>query len=54
LPGIIQAVGRRAFIEKFSVFPIEYLDDDLCVFFLFLLSLYLIYMNKNISILLLG
>jgi hypothetical protein len=32
LPGLIQAIGRAAFVEGVSVFPVEYIDPDLCVF----------------------
>jgi len=32
LPGFIQAIGRAAFVEGVSVFPVEYYDPDLCVF----------------------
>jgi hypothetical protein len=32
LPGLIQSVGERGFVEGVSRFPVLYLDDDLCVF----------------------
>lgn len=38
LPGVIQAVGKAAFVEGVSVFPVQFLDDDLCVFLFQLLG----------------
>jgi len=32
LPGLIQMLGKAAFIEGVSVFPVQYKDEDLCVF----------------------
>ena len=32
LPSIIQPLGLLAFIKSASVFPIDYFDEDLCVF----------------------
>lgn len=32
LPSIIQFVGKAAFVEGVSKFPIEYLDSDVCIF----------------------
>ena len=32
LPAIIQVVGKAAFVEGASAFPLQYLDEDLCVF----------------------
>ena len=31
-PGFIQSLGLAAFIKSASVFPIEFIDEDLCVF----------------------
>eukprot|EP01035_Chromulina_nebulosa_P027829 gene27829-36648_t len=31
-PSIIQSLGLAAFIKSASIFPVEYIDDDLCVF----------------------
>jgi hypothetical protein len=30
--SIIQAIGKLAFVEDFSVFPVQYLDNDMTVF----------------------
>jgi len=32
MAGVIQTVGKLSFVESVSVFPLQYLDDDLCVF----------------------
>lgn len=32
LPDLIQLLGLAAFIKSASVFPVKYIDDDLCVF----------------------
>uniref|UniRef100_A0A7S3APN4 Uncharacterized protein n=2 Tax=Haptolina ericina TaxID=156174 RepID=A0A7S3APN4_9EUKA len=32
LRPIVQALGRAGFIEGLSVFPVRYLQDDLCIF----------------------
>lgn len=32
LPDLIQKVGKAAFVEGVSRFPIQYVDDDTCVF----------------------
>jgi hypothetical protein len=38
LPTVIQVVGKAAFVEGVSVFPVQYLDQDLCVFLFRLLG----------------
>lgn len=32
LPRVIQGFGETAFVESVSMFPLIYLDDDLCIF----------------------
>lgn len=32
LDRFVQAAGKAMFFEGLSVFPVRYLDDDLCVF----------------------
>ena len=32
LPGVIQVIGEKAFIESVSIFPIVFLDTDFCIF----------------------
>jgi hypothetical protein len=32
LPKLISWIGKRSFVEGVSIFPVRYLDEDLCVF----------------------
>lgn len=32
LPALIRGIGRAGFLPSISQFPVEYLDNDLCIF----------------------